>query len=156
MKIFIFIIIIMSFLSNFSKLINFEEWIKKINNNLEYIRKKDFIKGTITFEINNNNNYMLFTLLIIFISSFIRFILLFIYNYYVYNYINYEFLLITFNVLFAFSISNYIFYIINLIKSIKNNKNFINKHFVFFMTFIETNFNLLMIFIFLYGVFDLW
>ena len=155
MKIFIFIIIIMSFLSNFSKLINFEEWIKKINNNLEYIRKKDFIKGTITFEINNNN-YMLFTLLIIFISSFIRFILLFIYNYYVYNYINYEFLLITFNVLFAFSISNYIFYIINLIKSIKNNKNFINKHFVFFMTFIETNFNLLMIFIFLYGVFDLW
>ena len=45
MKIFIFIIIIMSFLSNFSKLINFEEWIKKINNNLEYIRKKDFIKG---------------------------------------------------------------------------------------------------------------
>lgn len=155
MKIFIFIIIIMSFLSNFSKLINFEEWIKKINNNLEYIRKKDFIKGTITFEINNNN-YMLFVLLIIFISSFIRFILLFIYNYYVYNYINYEFLLITFNVLFAFSISNYIFYIINLIKSIKNNKNFINKHFVFFMTFIETNFNLLMIFIFLYGVFDLW
>ena len=154
MKIFIFIIIIMSFLSNFSKLINFEEWIKKINNNLEYIRKKDFIKGTITFEINNNN-YMLFTLLIIFISSFIRFILLFIYNYYVYNYINYEFLLITFNVLFAFSISNYIFYIINLIKSIKNNKNFINKHFVFFMTFIETNFNLLMIFIFLYLVFDL-
>lgn len=155
MKIFIFIIIIMSFLSNFSKLINFEEWIKKINNNLEYIRKKDFIKGTITFEINTNN-YMLFVLLIIFISSFIRFILLFIYNYYVYNYINYEFLLIIFNVLFAFSISNYIFYIINLIKSIKNNKNFINKHFVFFMTFIETNFNLLMIFIFLYGVFDLW
>ena len=146
----------MSFLSNFSKLINFEEWIKKINNNLEHIRKKDFIKGTITFEINNNNNYMLFALLIIFISSFIRFIMLFIYNYYVYNYINYEFLLITFNVLFAFSISNYIFYIINLIKSIKNNKNFINKHFVFFMTFIETNFNLLMIFIFLYGVFDLW
>ena len=155
MKIFIFIIIIMYFLSNFSKLINFEEWIKKINNNLEYIRKKDFIKGTITFEINTNN-YMLFALLIIFISSFIRFILLFIYNYYVYNYINYEFLLITFNVLFAFSISNYIFYIINLIKSIKNNKNFINKHFVFFMTFIETNFNLLMIFIFLYGVFNLW
>ena len=155
MKIFIFIIIIMSFLSNFSKLINFEEWIKKINNNLEHIRKKDFIKGAITFEIDTNN-YMSFALLIIFISSFIRFILLFIYNYYVYNYINYEFLLITLNVLFAFYISNYIFYIINVRKSIKNNKKFINKHFVFFMTFIETNFNLLMIFIFLYGVFNLW
>lgn len=155
MKIFIFIIIIMSFLSNFSKLINFEEWIKKINNNLEYIRKKDFIKGTITFEINNNN-YMLFALLIIFISSFIRFIILFIYSYYAGYYITHQFLLIIFNILFVFSISNYIFYIINLIKSIKNNKNFINKHFVFFMTFIETKFNLLMIFIFLYEVFNLW